>query len=251
MHHFFVTLDQIREERCRILGRDVNHIRNVLRMKPGERITVRDGISRSYLCELEEIGTDEVSARILSELEESSELPARICLFQGLPKGDKMELIIQKAVELGASEIVPVATRRSVVKLDAKKAEAKARRWNMIAESAANQSGRTVIPQVSPVMTLEDAMDYAAEFDCNLIPYELAEGMAQTKAIIRSLRPGMRIGVFIGPEGGFDVEEITQARERGIHPITLGRRILRTETAGLTTLSVLMFQLEGYENDGQ
>lgn len=245
MHHFFVTPAQVEGETCRITGQDVKHIRNVLRMKPGEQIAVRDGISHNYICQLEEIGTDEVLAHILSVQADDNELPARICLFQGLPKGDKMELVIQKAVELGACEIVPVATRRSVVKLDEKKAEAKVRRWNAIAESAANQSGRTVIPKVAPVMNFSEAMDYAAEFDCNLIPYELAEGMAETKNLIRSICPGMRIGIFIGPEGGFDTEEITQAKERGIRPITLGRRILRTETAGLTTLSILMFHLEG------
>lgn len=245
MHHFFVTPAQIEGGTCRITGRDVNHIRNVLRMKPGDQVAVRDGVSRSYLCELEEIGTEEVLAHILSPQADDSELPARICLFQGLPKGDKMELVIQKAVELGACEIVPVATRRSVVKLDGKKAEAKVKRWNAIAESAANQSGRTVIPRVTSVMNFSQAMEYAAEFDCNLIPYELAEGMTETKKIIRSVRPGMRIGVFIGPEGGFDTEEVTQACGRGIRPITLGRRILRTETAGMTTLSILMFHLEG------
>lgn len=244
MHRFFVTPAQIDGDICRITGRDVNHIRNVLRMKQGEQIAVRDGISRSYVCELEEIGTEEITARILSSGEDASELPARIYLFQGLPKGDKMELIIQKSVELGVTEIIPVATRRSVVKLDAKKAEAKLKRWNAIAESAANQSGRSLIPQVSRVMTFAEALEYAAGFDCSLIPYELAEGMSETRSVISTLRPGMQIGVFIGPEGGFDSEEIAAACEKGIHPITLGRRILRTETAGLTTLSILMFHLE-------
>ncbi len=245
MHQFFVTPAQVDGGICRITGRDVNHIRNVLRMKPGEQIAVRDGVSRSYICELEEVGPEEILARILSEKEGEGELPARIFLFQGLPKGDKMELVVQKAVELGACEIVPVATRRSVVRLDEKKAGAKVKRWNAIAESAANQSGRLMVPQVTRVMSFLEAMDYAAGFDCNLIPYELAGGMEETKAVVRSLRPGMRIGVFIGPEGGFDTEEITQAREHGMHPVTLGRRILRTETAGLAALSVLMFHLEG------
>lgn len=244
MHRFFVTPAQIEGDICRITGRDVNHIRNVLRMKPGETIAVRDGISRSYLCEIREMDAQEITARIVSSSEEATELPARIYLFQGLPKGDKMELIIQKSVELGVTEIIPVATRRSVVKLDAKKAEAKIRRWNAIAESAAKQSGRSLIPQVSRVMSFSEALDYAAEFDCSLIPYELAEGMAETRAVIDSLRPGMQIGVFIGPEGGFDSEEIAAACEKKIRPVTLGRRILRTETAGLTTLSILMFHLE-------
>ncbi len=244
MYHFFVTPGQIEGDICRITGQDVNHIRNVLRMEPGEKITVRDGISRCYLCELDTVGAQEVLARILETDEDSSELPGRICLFQGLPKGDKMELIIQKAAELGAHEIVPVATRRSVVKLDAKKAEAKGKRWNAIAESAAKQCGRGVIPEVKPVMTFREALAYAEGFDCRLIPYELAENMAETKRIIGELRPGMGIGIFIGPEGGFDTDEVAAARESGAHAITLGRRILRTETAGLAVLSVLMYHLE-------
>lgn len=244
MYHFFVTPAQITEDVCLITGQDVNHIRNVLRMKPGEQVGIRDGISRNYVCELEEIGTEQIRARILSVDEDDSELPARLYLFQGLPKSDKMELIIQKAVELGVYQIIPVATRRVVVKLDKKKEEAKGKRWNTIAESAAKQSGRMLVPEVTRVMTLKEAYAYAAPFDLNLIPYELAEGMADTKKVIGQVKPGMQVGIFIGPEGGFDVEEVEAAVEAGIHPITLGRRILRTETAGLTALSVLMFQLE-------
>lgn len=244
MYHFFVTPAQIEEGYAVITGQDVNHIRNVLRMKPGEKVGIRDGISRSYICELEELGTEEVRARILSEETDSSELPARIYLFQGLPKGDKMELIIQKAVELGAYQIIPVATRRAVVKLDKKKEESKLKRWNAIAESAAKQSGRMLVPEVAGVMTLSEALSMSREFEMNLIPYELEEGMAKTREILNQIKPGMRVGVYIGPEGGFDVEEVEQAKACGVHPVTLGRRILRTETAGLTALSILMFQLE-------
>lgn len=244
MYHFFVTPEQITEEYAVIIGQDVNHIRNVLRMKVGEQIGIRDGISRNYICELEEIGSGEIRAKILSADEGSSELPARIYLFQGLPKSDKMELVVQKAVELGAYQIIPVSTRRAVVKLDRKKEEAKVKRWNTIAESAAKQSGRMLVPEVTSVVTLKEAYAFANTLDISLIPYELAEGMADTKNIIRQVKPGMQVGVFIGPEGGFDVEEVEQAMESGIHPITLGRRILRTETAGLTALSILMFQLE-------
>lgn len=244
MYHFFVTPAQIGDGYAVITGQDVNHIRNVLRMKPGEQVGIRDGISRNYICELETLETEEVRARIISEEEDSSELPARLYLFQGLPKSDKMELIIQKAVELGVYQIIPVATRRAVVKLDAKKEESKVKRWNAIAESAAKQSGRMLVPEVTGVMRFADACKYAADFDLNLIPYELAEGMKDTKAVLAKARPGMQIGIFIGPEGGFDVEEIEDAIKAEIHPITLGRRILRTETAGMTILSILMFQLE-------
>lgn len=244
MYHFFVTPAQISEEYATITGQDVNHIRNVLRMKPGEQVGIRDGISRNYVCELETIGTEEIRARILSADEDDSELPARLYLYQGLPKSDKMELIIQKAVELGVYQIIPVATRRAVVKLDRKKEETKIRRWNTIAESAAKQSGRMLVPEVTGVMTLKEAYAHAGDYDINLIPYELAVGMQDTKNIIAQVKPGMQVGIFIGPEGGFDVEEVEAAIAAGIHPITLGRRILRTETAGLTALSILMFQLE-------
>lgn len=244
MYHFFVTPAQIADGYAVISGQDVNHIRSVLRMKPGEQIAVRDGISRNYICELEDIGPEEVRARIVSEEQASGELPARLYLFQGLPKGDKMELIIQKAVELGAYQIIPVATRRAVVKLDQKKEAAKVKRWNAIAESAAKQSGRMLVPEVTGVMSLKEAFRYAEHFDINLIPYELAEGMKETRRILGQVQPGMQAGIFIGPEGGFDVEEVEQAQAAGIHPVTLGRRILRTETAGMTMLSILMFQLE-------
>ena len=155
-----------------------------------------------------------------------------------------MELIIQKAVELGVGEIVPVATRRAVVKLDDKKAGKKVQRWNSIALGAAKQSGRSLVPEVKPVMTFAQAVEYAKELDIVLIPYELAEGMEKTREIISAVRPGQSIGVFIGPEGGFDEEEVEKAASFGAQPITLGRRILRTETAGLCVLSILMYHLE-------
>lgn len=243
MHHFFVTPAQVRDGCCYITGQDVNHIRNVLRMKTGEQIAVRDGVSRNYICRIEGLEQDQIRARVVDE-EEGSELPARICLFQGLPKGDKMDWIIQKAVELGVYRIVPVATRRCVVKLDKKKAEAKARRWNTISESAAKQCGRTVLPQVEPVVGFSQACAMAGQMDRGLIPYELAEGIEKTKEILRGLAPGMEIGILIGPEGGFDVEEVEAAKAAGICPVTLGKRILRTETAGMAALSILMFHLE-------
>ena len=155
-----------------------------------------------------------------------------------------MELIIQKAVELGAFQIIPVAMKRCVVKLDEKKADSKIKRWQGIAEAAAKQSKRGVIPTVATVMSYVQAVKTASEMDLKLVPYELAEGMPQTKQLIESARPGQQIAIFIGPEGGFDPEEIRLATEAGIQPITLGKRILRTETAGFTTIAWLMYQLE-------
>ena len=153
-------------------------------------------------------------------------------------------MIIQKAVELGVYEIVPVSTKRAVVKLDVKKAGKKVERWNSIAEGGAKQSGRTVIPKVRAVMTYKEALAYAKTLDVVLVPYELADGMNKTKEIIGRIEKGQSIGIFIGPEGGFEKEEVEQAMEMGAEPITLGKRILRTETAGLTILSILMYQLE-------
>lgn len=249
MFRFFVAQDQIDEKTGQvvIIGPDVNHIRNVLRMRPGEKIRISNGRDRDYLCAVTETEEDRVRAEIL-EMEESTELPARIWLFQGLPKSDKMELVIQKAVELGVYRIVPVATRRAVVKLDKKKEEAKRKRWNAISESAAKQSKRLIIPEVTEVMNFSQACALASSFDRNFIPYELAQGMEQTRQEFQKISPGMEAGIFIGPEGGFDEEEIRTAVEAGIRPVTLGRRILRTETAGLYVLSVLGFLLEDRED---
>lgn len=244
MYHFFVAPEQIGETSICITGSDVNHIKNVLRMKEGEKLLLGDGMSRNYLCELDSIENQQVTAKILAVDEEGSELPSRLYLFQGLPKSDKMELIIQKAVELGACQIIPVATKRAVVKLDGKKEEARIKRWNAISESAAKQSKRVLIPEVTGVMTLKEAFEYAKTFDLNIIPYENERGMEGTKEELSRIKPGMQVGIFIGPEGGFDEDEVAAAMERGIKPVTLGKRILRTETAGMAMLSILMFQLE-------
>lgn len=245
MYHFFVSPDQIGEKEIVITGEDVNHIKNVLRMNTGEQISISSGQdNKEYRCEITEFGTNEVCAKIMWVEEAGMELASKIYLFQGLPKNDKMELIIQKAVELGVYEIIPVATRRAVVKLDAKKEEAKRKRWNSISTSAAKQSKRTVVPEVTKVMGFKEAVSYAEELDIKLIPYELASGMEKTKEVIGNIQKGQSIGIFIGPEGGFDESEVEAAREAGAVPITLGKRILRTETAGMTVLSILMFTLE-------
>lgn len=244
MQHFFVTPAQVQEGQIYIEGSDVNHMKNVLRMRIGEELMVSDGDNLKYRCAVEAYGEDTVLLRILEKMQADTELASMICLFQGLPKQDKMELIVQKAVELGAAQVIPVSTRRSVVKLDAKKAAKKTERWQEIARSAAKQAGRGYIPQVMPVMSYRDALEYAKELDVLLIPYELERGMDETKSVIEAIRPGQSVAVFIGPEGGFEREEVEQALEHGAKVITLGRRILRTETAGLAALSILMFHLE-------
>ena len=246
MQRFFVEPHQIDEEahQIHITGSDVNHISNVLRMKTGEELWISDGSKYEYRCTIESFEPDEVLLHIVYSQEPEYELPCRIYLFHGLPKADKMELIIQKAVELGAYEIIPVETKRCVVKLDGKKSAKKTARWQQIAESAAKQSKRMLIPNVHEVLTFREALKYAESMDVRLVPYELARGMQETKEILAGIEPGQSVGIFIGPEGGFEEKEIEAAIEGGAKPITLGRRILRTETAGLAILSVLMFQLE-------
>lgn len=236
---------QICGDRIVITGEDVNHIKNVLRMKIGEEIAVSNGVDgREYRCEVAQLLSDEVVCKLRFIKENDVELPAQVYLFQGLPKADKMELIIQKAVELGAYSVIPVATRRSIVKLDDKKAAAKQNRWQGIAEAAAKQSKRKIIPKIEKVMSFAEALEMAKELEVRLIPYELAEDMSHTKEIIERIREGQKIAIFIGPEGGFDETEIALASEASVEPITLGKRILRTETAGMTVLAWLMYHLE-------
>ncbi len=245
MYQFFVESSQICGKIIYITGNDVNHIKNVLRMKPGEEIAVSNGVDgKEYRCGITSIEDDRVVCELRFVKEDGMELPSRVYLFQGLPKADKMELIIQKAVELGVYEIIPVATKRCVVKLEDKKAGAKIARWQGIAEAAAKQSKRRIVPRVSNVMSFKEAIAKAASMDVKLIPYELAEGMERTKSLINDLKPGQDIAVFIGPEGGFEEAEIDLALAAGIEPVTLGKRILRTETAGFTVMAWIMYQLE-------
>ena len=244
MQQFFAEPSWIRENKIYMQGADVNHIKNVLRMKPGEDVRVNDGRGKTYLCCISSYEEQTGVLDILKELDSDTELPSRIILFQGLPKGDKMEWIVQKAVELGVYAIVPFAAKRSVVKLDEKKAAKKQARWQLIAKGAAEQSGRGIIPEVSTVRTFAEALGMAGELDVVLIPYELEEGMKETARVLENIECGQSVGIFIGPEGGFEEEEVERAKAAGAHAVTLGKRILRTETAGLTALSILMYHLE-------
>lgn len=247
MHHFFVEDSQVNKDKKEIFitGSDVNHIKNVLRMKLNEQLLISDGKGNDYMCVIKEYTMDnKVIAAITDEQFQGTELPSKIYLFQGLPKSDKMELIIQKAVELGAYKIIPVSTKRAVVKLDKKKESTKLARWNAIAQSAAKQSRRSIIPEVNNVMSFKEAIDYAKTLDINLIPYENYKDMSYTKETISKIDAGKSIGIFIGPEGGFDEGEVEMAEIAGIKKISLGKRILRTETAGLMIISVLMYKLE-------
>ena len=245
MYRFFVSPDQIGDKSIVITGSDVKHIRSVLRMRPGEEIRICTGEDdRDFKCRIAEVREDEVEAEILWTEHTQAELPSKITLFQGLPKSDKMELIIQKAVELGAFQVVPVMMQRCIVKLTDSKAQARVKRWNAISESAAKQSKRMLIPQVTDVLSFREAVRAAGELDCILLPYECAQDMEHTREILRQIEPGKSIGIFIGPEGGFEPDEVEMLTQAGAQVITLGRRILRTETAGMTLLSALMIMLE-------
>ncbi len=244
MPRFFVTRSQVQGDEIVIRGNDVNHIKNVLRMHPGDEISISDGQGMDYFCRIKTMEREEIGLSIENSWKSYVELPVHLYLFQGLPKSDKMELIIQKAVELGVYEIVPVRTNRVIVKLDEKKEEKKRARWQQIAESGAKQSGRGIVPEVKPVMRFRDALAYASGLDGMIIPYEKAEGIKETRKIISGLKGKKSIGIFIGPEGGFDEKEVEEAIGAGASAVTLGRRILRTETAGLAMLSVLMFEFE-------
>ncbi|MBR2189246.1 MAG: 16S rRNA (uracil(1498)-N(3))-methyltransferase [Eubacterium sp.] len=246
MHRFFAERDQIRGSTVLITGQDVTHIRSVLRMKPGERILVVCQDEWEYTCRITEISADSIQAEIEDAQKPGKELPSRIYLFQCLPKGDKMDLIVQKAVELGAFQVIPVSSARSIVRYDKKKAAARVRRWNAISESAAKQAKRMIVPQVAEVISFGGITEYVRqeEIDVCLIPYELAENMEQTRRVLGAVKPGSRIAVLIGPEGGFEPGEADAAVQSGFQAITLGKRILRTETAGLAVLSVLMYLLE-------
>lgn len=246
LHIFADPADMHGDELC-ITGNEVNHIKNVLRLGPGDEISVSTGEDdREYRYGIEEIREDGILLRLRFIREKDVELPVRIWLFQALPKADKMELIIQKATELGVYAVVPVETSRCVVRLDEKKADKKIQRWQKIAESAAMQSRRSVIPKIYEPMTMKEAAAFAEkEAGLRVIPYELQENDGATAPLLESAADrGQDIAVFIGPEGGFEPAEIELAKNAGIRPISLGRRILRTETAGLAFLAWMIYILE-------
>lgn len=249
MHRFYIENNQIQDGTITLTGEDVNHIKNVLRMKNGEKAVLCNGEGKDYHCSVLDIRNDRVVFSVEEEKDTDAELRGRIYLFQGLPKKDKMELIIQKAVELGVYEIIPVMTDRTIVKLeDSKKEQRKLERWQAISVSAAKQSGRGIIPRVTGVLGFQKALDYAKALDKKLMPYENEKGMGFTRETLDQIKQTDSVGVFIGPEGGFEEKEVEEAKRNGFIPITLGKRILRTETAGLTALSLLMIKMESDES---
>ena len=253
MPRFFVAPEAVSEEYITVTEGDYNHIRNVLRMHIGESLTVCDGAGTDYRCEVNDYENGVCRLRILAREDSAVELPVAITLYQGLPKKDKMELIVQKAVELGAARIVPVVCKRTIVKIeDQKREERKTERLRAIAESAAKQSGRGIVPEVSSPVSFKEAIKAAAtECKVILLPYENALGMKETREALAAAVSSGSVGIFIGPEGGFERSEVELANEAGARIISLGRRILRTETAGLTALSALMLLTEEASEDNR
>ena len=247
MLHIFADPSDQEGDLLRIVGTEYNHIRNVLHLKPGEEISVAVGDDgKEYRYGIEGFEDNAVICRLRFVKESNVELPVKVYLFQGLPKSDKMDFIVQKAVELGVTAVIPVSMDRCVAKLDPARAGKKVGRWQAIAQSAASQSRRNIVPEVRMPMTMKEAVTYAAgNTDVRLIPYELQEDDGSTKEYLEGIRgDGRAVSIFIGPEGGFTPDEIALAESAGIRPISLGRRILRTETAALVILSWLIYILE-------
>ncbi len=251
MPRFYVDPSKFGKDTVILGDGEFNHIKNVLRKQVGDTLLICDGEGHEFLCEISAFLDGEAELRILERREGNTELSVQITLFQGLPKKDKMELIIEKSVELGAYSIVPVACSRSVAKLEeGSREEKKIARFNAISEAASKQCGRGIIPTVTNQMSFKKAMQFAKEnYDWILFPYENAEGMKYTDEVIKSIPREAKIAVFIGPEGGFSPEEVQLAKDCGAKIISLGRRILRTETAGLTLLSCLMLHAEAAEEE--
>ena len=244
MHRFYADPEKSEGDVFVLTPEDTLHAVKVLRMKEGDQAEIILNGNR-YSARIAEASDTLVKLFPESTLP-STEPRLSVTLFQGLPKADKMEHIVQKSVELGVFEIIPVETSRTVVKYDDKKKKNRVDRWQKIAEGAAKQSHRGIIPEVKSVMRYSDALKYAAELDLVLIPYENYKDMKATKEVLSKISPGMRVGIFIGPEGGFEQDEISRAEEclEKADLISLGSRILRTETAPLMLLSVLLFHLE-------
>lgn len=250
MHRFFVTKNQIdlKEKQIVIEDEDVKHVSKVLRLKPGDLVEICDGMSNEYICEIESINKNDVLLSIIEEKESSKEAPIEVVLYQGIPKAAKMDLIIQKTTELGITEIIPVEMERTIVQFsNDKDKEKKVERWQKIALEAAKQSKRGIVPTIQMPLSFKSAINHSKENQLNIMPYENEDDKG-FKDLIKSLSSEekssiKKVGIWIGPEGGLDEEEVVRAIENKIYPITLGPRILRTETAGLVTLSLVMYEL--------
>lgn len=243
MQRYFVEPHLFSEQEVTIVGDDVHHIVNVMRAKPGEEIVVCDGAGRSAVARLVSLSAKEVTAEIVRFLDEQTELPIRITIGQGLPKGEKMEWILQKGTEMGAHAFFPFTSERTIVKLDAKKEAKKLERWRKIVKEAAEQSHRAVLPEILPPASFRQAIASAASYAQRVIAYE-KEGGSTLHQVFAAMKPGESLVVLIGPEGGFSPNEVAQAESMGFQSVSLGPRILRTETASQYVLAAASYQFE-------
>ena len=256
MPKFFVENNQIKNDTIHIKDKDVNHIKKVLRKNIEDEITIcNENTKQDYLCKITNIEENEITCKILKELETNVESNIEVSIFQGLPKADKMELIIQKSVELGVHDITPIEMKRCVVKLKEKDKTKKIERWQKISEVAAKQCGRNYIPKINNIENLKEISEKIKDYDAVLVAYE-EEKENTLKNELKLLKKDnqenndnannekIKIAVVIGPEGGIDKEEINALEKNGAKIITLGKRILRTETVALNVLSVIMYELE-------
>ncbi|MGY0372409.1 16S rRNA (uracil(1498)-N(3))-methyltransferase [Clostridium sp. JNZ J1-5] len=244
MHKFFVNIDKIYDNKAIIEGDDVKHIYKVLRLKEGETVNINNCNGEEFLGTIESISKTKVEVKLSNKLEINNESPIDIYLYQGLPKSTKMDLIVQKCTELGVKEITPVITERVISALgDIKKDNKKVERWNRIAFEACKQSKRTLIPNINDSIEFIELLDNLKEMDLIVVAYENAENYG-IKQMVRDINKQVKkIAVIIGPEGGFEEEEILSLKNLGAYIVTLGPRILRTETAGFTCVSLLMYEL--------
>lgn len=242
MSRYFVDASQINDKSVIITGEDYQHLKKVLRVDIGDPLVVCcNGFD--YNVTVESILNDKIVASIIEKSPNVTESRLKITLFQGLPKQDKMELVIQKCVELGITEIIPVITKRCVTKINSDKdAQSKVARWQKIALEASKQSNRGIIPRIGLPIRFEEALEAASKMDLAIIPYE-KEKLIKIKDVISKGSAAVSAAIFIGPEGGFEEQEINSAELCGVQKVTLGPRILRTETAGLFVVSILMYEL--------
>ena len=251
MRKFFVKENQINSELITILDEDVNHIKNVLRLNVGENLQICDiDSSKNYICEILQVTAKSVTCKILEEIQSIAEGNVELHIFQGLPKADKMELIIQKGTELGVSEFVPVSFKRSIVKISPKDEKKKIDRWNKISEVAAKQSKRDIIPKIRNVESIKNVCNEIKDYDIVLLAYELEENNYIKNELlkIKNTKENYKIAVIIGPEGGIEKEEVEVLENAGAKVISLGKRVLRTETVALQVSSIIMYELENGGN---
>ena len=249
MSKFFVKENQIKNNIVKIIGQDVNHIRNVLRLNLEDQIKIcNEDTSENYNCSIKQIEKDEIICEIKEKVTSQVESNVEITIFQGLPKADKMELIIQKSTELGASKFVPVALNRCIVKLSGKDAQKKIERWQKISEVAAKQCGRDLIPKIENIENIEEVKNQIPDFDLFFVAYE-QEKNVYLKQVLQEVdknKEKIKIAFLIGPEGGLEEKEVEQMKNAGAKVISLGNRILRTETVALSVTSIIMYELENF-----